>query len=420
MLKELHLRSVGPSPQFDVEFADRLNIFTGDNGLGKSFLLDVAWWVLTGNWVEQPAYPQRNTEQPPEIISKIITLDDNKGINYSFKFNFSKQKWQDLNVPFHGVPLLKGIIIFVRVDGSFSIFDPARNDEDAYNFTPDTLWNGLQLNKKVICNGLIQDWLTWQNQPQKMPFQLLSDVIKQLAPHPDEWIEIGEPTRVSVDDVRDIPTINLPYGNIPITQASAGMKRILGLAYLLVWTWYEHEKASELRKQEPMNQIVLLIDEIESHLHPRWQRAILPSILLVVNQLKSNITIQALVTTHSPLVLASLEPIFDEDQDKLFLFELQGKEVELNEMFWTKQGDTVGWLTSEIFGLKQARSQESETAIEAAKAWMRNDDMNAFPEHLRTQSEIHQQLQRLLPGHDPFWPRWIVTAEKRNSKLSNL
>ena len=420
MLKELHLRSVGPSPQFDVEFADRLNIFTGDNGLGKSFLLDVAWWVLTGNWVEQPAYPQRNTEQPPEIISKIITLDDNKGINYSFKFNFSKQKWQDLNVPFHGVPLLKGIIIFVRVDGSFSIFDPARNDEDAYDFTPDTLWNGLQLNKKVICNGLIQDWLTWQNQPQKMPFQLLSDVIKQLAPHPDEWIEIGEPTRVSVDDVRDIPTINLPYGNIPITQVSAGMKRILGLAYLLVWTWYEHEKASELRKQEPMNQIVLLIDEIESHLHPRWQRAILPSILLVVNQLKSNITIQALVTTHSPLVLASLEPIFDEDQDKLFLFELQGKEVELNEMFWTKQGDTVGWLTSEIFGLKQARSQESETAIEAAEAWMRNDDMNTFPVHLRTQSEIHQQLQRLLPGHDPFWPRWIVTAEKRNSKLSNL
>ncbi|MFN5872809.1 MAG: AAA family ATPase, partial [Aphanizomenon sp.] len=149
MLKELHLQSVGPSPQFDVEFADRVNIFTGDNGLGKSFLLDVTWWVLTGNWVEQPVYPQRNTEKPPEIISQIITLDDDEGKNYSFKFNFSKQKWQDLRVPFHSVPLLKGIIIFVRVDGSFSIFDPARNNEDAYNFTPDTLWNGLKLKGKV-------------------------------------------------------------------------------------------------------------------------------------------------------------------------------------------------------------------------------------------------------------------------------
>jgi hypothetical protein len=414
MLKELHLQSIGPSPQFDVEFADRVNIFTGDNGLGKSFLLDVAWWVLTGNWVEQPAYPQRNTEEIPRITSQISTKKDIR--DYNNPFSFSEQKWLNFALP----PRLKGVIIFVRVDGSFSIFDPARNHKNAYDFTPDTLWNGLKSKGKVLCNGLIQDWVTWQNQPQKMPFQLLSDVIKQLAPHPDEWMEIGEPTRVSVDDVRDIPTINLPYGNIPITQASAGMKRILGLAYLLVWTWYEHEKASELKQQEPINQIVLLIDEIESHLHPRWQRAILPSILSVVNQLKSNITIQALVTTHSPLVLASLEPIFDQEQDKLFLFELQGKEAELNEMFWTKQGDTVGWLTSEIFGLKQARSQESETAIEAAEAWMRNDNMNTFPEHLRTQSQIHQELQRLLPGHDPFWPRWIVTAEKRNSRLSNL
>ncbi|MCW9680474.1 ATP-binding protein [Dolichospermum planctonicum UHCC 0167] len=422
MLKELHLQSIGPSPQFDVEFADRVNIFTGDNGLGKSFLLDVAWWVLTGNWVEQPAYPQRNTSQLPTIISKLNI--HNSGLLFSeidvqSQFDFSEQKWQNKSHLGDFLKILKRVVIFVRVDGSFSVFDPARNHKNAYNFTPDTLWNGLKLKGKVICNGLIQDWVTWQNQPQKTPFQLLSDVIKQLAPHPDEWIEIGEPTRVSVDDVRDIPTINLPYGNIPITQASAGMKRILGLAYLLVWTWYEHQKACELTQQEPMNQIVLLIDEIESHLHPRWQRMILPSILSVVNQLKSNITIQALVTTHSPLVLASLEPIFDEEQDKLFLFALQGKDVELNEIFWTKQGDTVGWLTSEIFGLKQARSQESETAIEAAKAWMRNDDMNAFPEHLRTQSEIHQQLQRLLPGHDPFWPRWIVTAEIKNQKSSD-
>lgn len=413
MLKELHLRSVGPSSQFDVEFADRLNIFTGDNGLGKSFLLDVAWWVLTGNWVEQPAYPQRNTEEIPRIISQISTKDGVQ--DYQSGFNFYEQQWTNIESP----PELNEVVIFVRVDGSFSVFDPVRNRDSAYNFTPDTLWNGLKLKRKTLCRGLIQDWVTWQNQPQKMPFQLLSDVIKRLSPHPDEWIEIGEPTRVSVDDVRDIPTINLPYGNIPITQASAGMKRILGLAYLLVWTWYEHEKASELTQREPMNKIVLLIDEIESHLHPRWQRVILPSILSVVNQLKPDITIQTLVTTHSPLVLASLEPIFDEDQDKLFLFELQGKDVELNEVFWTKQGDTVGWLTSEIFGLKQARSQESEIAIESAEAWMRDDDMNAFPENLRTQSQIHQELQRLLPGHDPFWPRWIVTAEKRNSRSSD-
>ena len=37
MLKELHLKWVGSAPQFDVEFAKRINLFTGDNGLGKTF-----------------------------------------------------------------------------------------------------------------------------------------------------------------------------------------------------------------------------------------------------------------------------------------------------------------------------------------------------------------------------------------------
>jgi hypothetical protein len=124
---------------------------------------------------------------------------------------------------------------------------------------------------------------------------------------------------------------------------------------------------------------------------------------------------QLLATTHSPLVLASVEPIFDEERDRLFHFELQGQEVTLNEVPWAKQGDTVGWLTSEIFGLKQARSKEAEITIEAAEAWMRADSMNDFPENLRTQAQIQQELERLLPGHDPFWPRWVVTVEKRRA-----
>jgi hypothetical protein len=207
----------------------------------------------------------------------------------------------------------------------------------------------------------------------------------------------------------------MPYGTVPVIHASAGMKRILGLAYLLVWTWYEHLEASKLRKRQPLDQIILLMDEVESHLHPQWQRSILPAVLEVATGLQQQMKIQAFTTTHSPLVLASLEPIVNEEIDSLFLFELLEEEVTLNEFPWTKQGDTVGWLTSEIFGLKQARSKEAEITIEAAEAWMRGDNMNDFPGHLRTQSQIQQELERLLPGHDPFWPRWVVTAERRRA-----
>jgi len=239
---------------------------------------------------------------------------------------------------------------------------------------------------------------------------LLSKVIKQLSAT-DEPIEIGLPTRTSLIDIRDIPTIKLPYETIPVTHASAGIKRILSLAYILVWVQSENLITSKLLKEEPAHQLIFLMDETEAHLHPRWQRTILPAILSVIEGLQEKMTVQAFITTHSPLVLASVEPIFDAEQDKLFLFELNQKEVNLNEIPWAKQGDVIGWLTSEIFGLKQARSKEAEQAIEAAQAWMRKDDMSQFPENLNTKEKIHQQLLKLLPGHDPFFPRWIVRME---------
>lgn len=404
MLKELHIKWVGSAPQFDVEFGERINLFTGDNGLGKTFLLDVAWWVLTGNWSEHPAFPQQVEGETPEIISLLSNQKDSE--EYRSLFSYSDQKWLNLRRS----PSLKSLIIYIRVDG-FSVFDSTRQPSSSYHFTSDSLWNGLRVGDKVLCNGLIHDWVNWQRQPDRSQFELLSHVIQQLAPHADEWMEPGEPMRVSVEDVRNIPTLNLPYGNVPVIYASAGIKRILGLAYLLVWAWYEHTLASKLRQQEPVDQMILLMDEVEAHLHPQWQRSILPAILEVAINIKKKIKIQVIATTHSPLVLASIEPQFDEEQDKLFLFELQGKDVTLNQVPWTKHGDAVGWLTSDIFGLKQARSREAEIAIDAAYTFMRGESIDAFPEYLRTKEQIHQELLRVLPEHDRFWPRWIVSTE---------
>src|SRR5208283_1466596 len=154
-----------------------------------------------------------------------------------------------------------------------------------------------------------------------------------------------------------------------------GMKRIISFAYLLTWAWDEHRRAARLRNQEQAKHILFLVDEIESHLHPRWQRTLLPSVLKVGETLDGEIDLQILATTHAPLVLASAEPHWDEDRDSLFLFELEGRanSVSLRRLPWEKQGDAVAWLTSPIFGLDQARSREAENAIEAAEAFMRGD-----------------------------------------------
>jgi hypothetical protein len=40
------------------------------------------------------------------------------------------------------------------------------------------------------------------------------------------------------------------------------------------------------------------------------------------------------------------------------------------------------------------------------------DAHDLLPEGLTTQEAIHAELMRVLAGHDPFWPRWIVAHEK--------
>jgi ABC-type transport system involved in cytochrome c biogenesis ATPase subunit len=419
MLKELHLKGVGPADQFDLECADRLNILTGDNGLGKSFLLDIIWWCVTGR-IENPTIVSEEMIDNPEISYHFLIPETNKieSIKSQFKYSkkFSQRRWisTDANVP---LVFRNTLAVYIRVDGGISVFISGdkniinNNRFIDFSFSSSEVWNGRRTKNNVSCYGLIDDWIKWQNQPDQTNFQLLSEVINQLSAT-DETIEIGKPTRISLNDIREIPTIKLPYDTIPITHASAGMKRILSLAYILVWMQSENLIISKMLKQEPAHQLIFLMDEVESHLHPRWQRSIVPAILKVVEKLQQKIDVQAFITTHSPLVLASVEPIFDEEIDKLFLFELNKKKVTLEEIPWTKQGDVIGWLTSEIFGLKQARSKEAEQAIEAAQAWMRKDSMKQFPDNLRTKEGIHQQLITLLPGHDPFFPRWIVNMEK--------
>jgi hypothetical protein len=428
MLKSLHLQGIGPVKDLQAQLGERLSVLTGDNGLGKSFLLDICFWALTGSWPGgRVALPDPNG--PKAKVSPTITFQPigKTGPTRQLKkatFDFHSQSWGRPA----GRPIMPGLVIYAAVDGGFVVWDPARNywrdpasgqageaeQPRAYQFTPATLADGLTEGSRVLCNGLLRDWVSWYYQrpsssPTGAPIELLEQVIRQLA-HPQEVMNPGKPRRVYVDDAREIPTVDMPYGNVAFPHLSAGVRRIVSLAYLIVWAWTEHCQAAQLRQEDPTDRIVLIVDEIEAHLHPKWQRVILPSLLRVAAGLGTVIQVQIITATHSPLVLASVEPLFDEEQDRLFLFDLHEGEVTFESRPWSLHGDVVGWLTSDLFGLQQARSREAEEVIEAAEAFMRGEKA-ALPDGLRTKEEIHQRLLKLLPGLDPFWPRWIVKVK---------
>ena len=163
--------------------------------------------------------------------------------------------------------------------------------------------------------------------------------------------------------------------------------------------------------------MVILIDELEAHLHPQWQRLILSALLDVRGDLATELQVQVIVATHSPLVMASVEPKFDEKLDKLFRLDLSksdlfGNEVELIHLPFIRQGRIDAWLTSDVFKLGQARSIEGERAIQAAKELQEQDDPSF--ENVR---KVSDELRKFLAEDDEFWPRWLFFAEQHGVSL---
>ena len=158
---------------------------------------------------------------------------------------------------------------------------------------------------------------------------------------------------------------------------------------------------------EPQRRLVLLVDEVEAHLHPKWQRRIVPALMDVVAQLSKEVTPQIHVATHSPLVLASAEAIFEQSCDELHHMFLDGDNVILETVDFIKHGRADRWLMSDIFGLRHARSVPAELAIEDAKGLQ----LSKRPDTSAVQ-EVHRKLVEHLADNDDFWPRWIFFAQQ--------
>jgi len=408
MLDMLRLEHVGPAPKLSVTFRERLNFFAGDNGLGKTFLLDAAWYAMTNTWAGEPVLPH-GPPAPPAIGWRLREPSGALRQDVS-TFDRRTEEWDP-----HAFHTSLGLVLYARVDGGFGVWDHTRNARGrepfellpAFTFTASEVWEG-----NARCEGLIRDWASWQLEGGEA-FRQLSSVLKALSPSRSELLEPGDLRKISLSDPRRHPTLRMPYGEqVALVHASAGMRRVVALAYLLVWAWREHLEACQLLGEEPANEIAFLVDEVEAHLHPQWQRRIVPALLDVVGVLTgtSHVNVQLITATHSPLVLASVEPTFDCERDAVFVLELaEDRTVVLDEFPWSKQGDVVNWLVSEAFGLRQGRSLDAETAIEVAEAWMRGDRV---PPELGTAEAIDAELKRVLAGHDPFWPRWVVWVER--------
>ena len=125
----------------------------------------------------------------------------------------------------------------------------------------------------------------------------------------------------------------------------------------LLWIWWlalkmvSHYKFRTDWEKMP---VILLIDEIENHLHPTWQRRVIPALLEHFPGL------QIFATTHSPFVVAGLKAgqvhLLNRDENGVVTAS-------------TNTEDIVGWTADEILRVYMGVEEPTdETTAQAARA----------------------------------------------------
>jgi len=404
ILHFLEFSGLGPVRRLQFAPAKRLNVITGDNGLGKTFLLDVVWWALTQEWAEHMIVPLETVATPPLIKFSVASTLEQSPVTAEFKPK--SYRWE---VP--RLPAVSGLVVYARVDGSFAVWDPAnpilsgRGEGDqarSTSFTREEVWAG---DKKKI-EGLLRDWVRWQTRAAELPgFATFEKVIQRTKPPDLGEFSVGKPLRLQGWPM-EIPTLVHPYGRVPIVYESAGIRRILTLAYLIVWSWEEHKVQAKAAGRKEERQMVIILDEAEAHLHPRWQRVLLPALLGIAQDLHEELSIQYFVASHSPLVLASAEPVWNADMDGLFHLRMNANgKVLFDPMPFELRGTADSWLQSPSFDGLHPGSEPAEKALRQAKALLEKHDATTAEVQAVT-----DELAEHISADDPFWLRWVLFA----------
>ncbi len=166
-------------------------------------------------------------------------------------------------------------------------------------------------------------------------------------------------------------------------QLSDGTRNLLALTVDLSWrcVLLNEGLGAEAVRQTPG---VILIDEIDMHLHPGWQQTVLEDLLRTFPNM------QFVVTTHSPQVVGSV------DQRHLRIL----KENSIEETGIETSGATSGAIIDAIFGVGDRAPTERGLAIQHLKTVVSTGDF-ADPTERKEAIESLQKVRESTPlGED--------------------
>jgi predicted ATP-binding protein involved in virulence len=289
-----------------------VTIITGDNGSGKSIILDAIRYLLWGAWHKEKRERSIVAKADDFFVSMAISLPKNDGQSEDFVQESRKLESDEKSFDLEGSASRLARHFNHKLE-----FDPlwffdywtSKLSSDSFSLSsitsPDVKQylnnslTGIHSNKDLSQAICFFDYLkTSASESEKTIGEDVFEAIKRVIE-----ISVTNGNLAYVSRINLQPIVRLNGKELSLEKLSSGNLYILQRLTSLVFKAYSVIILN--RKTVPYKSVfdvpgVLLIDEAENHLHPKWQKTLLKNIVELFPR------VQIIVTTHSPFIVSSV------------------------------------------------------------------------------------------------------------------
>ncbi|MEZ4447969.1 MAG: AAA family ATPase [Nannocystaceae bacterium] len=391
-MSSLDLENIGPFGEAHLVFQKsnpKVTFITGENGTGKSIVIDAIRGLFGPPYVNlersiwrngvpfsiRGSFRRRWDSGEASTEADFVVHVDKKLEQGRFDFLTPTRDWTDLPGQLQTWPRAcpNWVIDYWRSDLTHDDYDIKTL------LVPDTrsyLVGALQGSNR---NAAATEWITFfdylrdSRDPRERTsgetlFAIARRIIEaSLLEGELSHVERRTLTPIIRQSGQEVPLRNLSSGNAYLIQ------RLLGLLGKMYAVHTLRQTPPETLCDTPG---LLLIDEAENHLHPRWQKRLITDILSVFPNL------QIIATTHSPFLLASVAGAkvyvcrYDRERSSCVI-------DDATDRYATQPVDEI--LVSPAFDHTQPYGAKITGLLEERKAAISRDDQ---PERRRIEAEL--------------------------------
>ncbi len=311
-INSLHLQNIGPFLDDNIDFLGNVSkpsitIITGENGTGKTIVLDAIRRLILGQYSTNTRNITRNVGfqvignfelgyDKVDLYSNETTIDGNLIV----------KKYRSSTIYYD----LQNKFVSQESKGNIWIANYWTSKSDNHPFNIGTLQflkpenylknslDGIQSNIEVVQLITYFDYLKSSDSPkEKIEGEFLFDTLKKIIK-----LSLIDGEFKYVERKTLMPIVSQNGFDVSLDKLSSGNLYLIQRMISLLGQMYSVYTLNDLKLEEMLlTPGLLMIDEAENHLHPKWQKTFLNSILSIFPNL------QLIVTTHSPFIVSSVE-----------------------------------------------------------------------------------------------------------------